>query len=296
MSKDYIIRAVSDSGSIRAFAAYTKATVNQAQIYHKTSAVVTAAMGRLLTAAAMMGATLKGEQDIITLQTNGDGPIGRMIAVTDSQSRVKICVGNPNVELPLNSQGKLDVGAAVGKNGYLTVITDLGLKEPYIGKIPLVSGEIGDDLTSYFAISDQVPSAVGLGVLVDTDLSVKESGGFIIQVMPGASDEEITKLEENIAKVKSVTTLLDEGKTVEEILDIVLQGIEFHITDKLDTEYYCNCSRERVEKTLITIGEKDLREIIETDGKAQLTCHFCDGVYDFSKDDLERLLKEVTSK
>lgn len=296
MNKDYIIRAVSDTGSIRAFAAYTKNTVNQAQVYHKTSAVVTAAMGRLLTAAAMMGATLKGEGDIITLQTNGDGPIGRMIAVTDSKSRVKICVGNPNVELPLNSQGKLDVGGAVGKNGYLTVITDLGLKEPYIGKIPLVSGEIGDDLTSYFAISDQVPSAVGLGVLVDTDLSVKESGGFIIQVMPGASDEEITKLEQNIAKVKSVTTLLAEGKQIEDILSIVLEGIEFHITDKLDTEYYCNCSRERVEKTLITIGEKDLREIIETDGKAQLTCHFCDGVYDFSKEDLERLLKEVTGE
>lgn len=296
MNKDYIIRAVSDTGSIRAFAAYTKATVNQAQIFHKTSAVVTAAMGRLLTAAAMMGATLKGEDDIITIQTNGDGPIGRMIAVTDSKSRVKICVGNPNVEIPLNSQGKLDVGSAVGKNGYLTVITDLGLKEPYIGKIPLVSGEIGDDLTSYFAISDQVPSAVGLGVLVDTDLSVKESGGFIIQVMPGASDEEITKLEQNIAKVKSVTTLLDEGKTVEDILDIVLDGIEFHITDKINTEYYCNCSRERVEKTLITIGEKDLREIIETDGKAQLTCHFCDGVYDFSKQDLEKLLKEVTGE
>ena len=296
MSKDYIIRAVSDTGSIRAFAAYTKATVNQAQIYHKTSAVVTAAMGRLLTAAAMMGATLKGEEDIITLQTNGDGPIGRMIAVTDSNSRVKVCVGNPTVELPLNSEGKLDVGAAVGKNGYLTVITDLGLKEPYIGKIPLVSGEIGDDLTSYFAISDQVPSAVGLGVLVDKDLSVKESGGFIIQVMPGASDDEITKLEENIAKVKSVTALLDEGKTVEDILSLVLEGIEFHITDKLDTEYYCNCSRERVEKTLITIGEKDLREIIETDGKAQLTCHFCDGVYDFSKEDLEKLLKEVTGE
>ena len=296
MSKDYIIRAVSDTGSIRAFAAYTKSTVNQAQIYHKTSAVATAAMGRLLTAAAMMGATLKGEEDIITLQTSGDGPIGRMIAVTDSKSRVKVCVGNPNVELPLNSEGKLDVGAAVGKNGYLTVITDLGLKEPYIGKIPLVSGEIGDDLTKYFAISDQVPSAVGLGVLVDTDLSVKEAGGFIIQVMPDASDEEITKLEQNIAKVKSVTTLLDEGKTVEDILSMVLEGIEYHITDKLDTQYYCNCSRERVEKTLMTIGEKDLREIIETDGKAQLTCHFCDGVYDFSKEDLEKLLKEVTGK
>ncbi len=293
MSKDYIIRAVSDTGSIRAFAAYTKSTVNQAQIYHKTSAVATAAMGRLLTAAAMMGATLKGEKDIITLQTNGDGPIGRMIAVTDSKSRVKVCVGNPNVELPLNNEGKLDVGTAVGKNGYLTVITDLGLKEPYIGKIPLVSGEIGDDLTSYFAISDQIPSAVGLGVLVDTDLSVKTSGGFIIQVMPGASDDEITKLEQNIQKVKSVTALLDEGKQIEDILSLVLDGIEFHITDKLDTEYYCNCSRERVEKTLITIGEKELNEIIQTDGKAQLTCHFCDGVYDFSKDDLEKLLKEI---
>ena len=293
MSRDYIIRAVSDTGSIRAFAAYTKNTVNTAQMYHKTSAVATAAVGRLLTAAAMMGATLKGEEDIITIQTNGDGPIGRLIAVTDSKSRVKVCVGNPNVELPLNSQGKLDVGGAVGKNGYLTVITDLGLKEPYIGKIPLVSGEIGDDLTSYFAISDQIPSAVGLGVLVDTDLSVKEAGGFIIQVMPGASDGEITALENNIAKVKSVTSLLDEGKTIEEILALVLEGIEYHITDNIDTGYYCNCSRERVEKTLITIGEKDLLEIIETDGKAQLTCHFCDGVYDFDRDDLMRLLEEA---
>ncbi|MBQ7901403.1 MAG: Hsp33 family molecular chaperone HslO [Clostridia bacterium] len=294
MSRDYIIRAVSDTGSIRAFAAYTKNTVNTAQMYHKTSAVATAAVGRLLTAAAMMGATLKGEEDIITIQTNGNGPIGRLIAVTDSKSRVKVCVGNPNVELPLNSQGKLDVGGAVGKNGYLTVITDLGLKEPYIGKIPLVSGEIGDDLTSYFAVSDQIPSAVGLGVLVDTDLSVKEAGGFIIQVMPGASDDEITILENNVAKVKSVTSLLDEGKTIEEILALVLDGIEYHITDNTPTEYYCNCSRERVEKTLITIGAKDLREIIETDGKAQLTCHFCDGVYDFDKEDLLRLLAEAT--
>lgn len=294
MSKDYIIRAVSDTGSIRAFAAYTKDTVNTAQIYHKTSAVATAAVGRVLTAAAMMGATLKGEEDIITLQVTGDGPIGRVIAVTASKSRVKVCLGNPNVELPLNSAGKLDVGGAVGKNGYLTVITDLGLKEPYIGKIPLVSGEIGDDLTSYFAISDQVPSAVGLGVLVDTDLSVKEAGGFIIQVMPGASEEEISALEKNIAEVKSVTSLLDDGKTIEEILSLVLAGIEYHITDNIPTEYYCNCSRERVEKTLITIGEKDLREIIETDGKAQLTCHFCDGVYDFDKEDLLRLLEEAS--
>lgn len=290
---DYIIRATTNSGSIRAFAAFTKNTVNTAQIYHKTSAVATAALGRLLTVAGMMGAMLKGEEDIITFQTNGDGPIGRMIAVTDSKSNVKGCVGNPNVELPLNEKGKLDVGGAVGKNGYLTVITDLGLKEPYIGKIPLVSGEIGDDLSKYFAISEQIPSAVGLGVLVDKDLSVKTAGGFIIQVMPGASEEEISTLEKNIENFSSVTTLLDSGKTIEDILGIVLEGIEYHITDKTETKYYCNCSRERVEKTLITIGEKELEEILSTDGKAQLTCHFCDGVYDFSEQDLKNLLEEI---
>lgn len=290
---DYIIRAATDSGSIRAFAAYTKETVEQARIYHKTSPTATAAMGRLLTAAAIMGTTLKGEDDIITLQTNGDGPIGRMIAVTDSKANVKCCVGNPNVDLPLNSEGKLDVGGAVGKHGFLTVITDLGLKEPYIGKIPLVSGEIGDDLTQYFAVSEQIPSAVGLRVLVDTDLSVKTAGGFLIQVMPEASEEEISALEKNIAAFSSVTAMLDEGKTIEEVLAAVMDGIEYHVTDKIPTRYYCNCSRERVEKTLITIGKKELEDIMNTDGKAQLTCHFCDGVYDFSKEDLQRIIDEI---
>ena len=290
---DYIIRAASDSGSIRAFAAVTTNTVNQAQIYHQTSAVATAALGRLLTVGSMMGATLKGEGDIITLQTNGDGPLGRMIVVADSKSNVKGCVGNPNVELPLNAAGKLDVGAAVGKDGFLTVITDLGLKEPYIGKIPLVSGEIGDDMTKYFAVSEQIPSAVGLGVLVDTDLSVKAAGGFIIQVMPGAAESEICALEKNIADFSSVTSLLDEGRTIEEILGLVLSGIDYHVTDKLDTQYYCNCSREKVEKTFITIGPHEIRDIIETDGKAQMECHFCNTKYDFSKEDLEALLKEI---
>ncbi len=293
---DYIIRATTDSGSIRAFAAVTTETVNKAQIYHQTSATATAAMGRLLTAAAIMGTTLKGEKDIITLQTNGDGPIGRMMAVTDSKSNVKCCVGNPKADLPLNSQGKLDVGGVVGKNGFLTVIMDMGLKDPYIGKIPLVSGEIGDDLTRYFAISEQIPSAVGLGVLVDTDLSVKVAGGFLIQVMPEASEEEISTLEKNIENFSSVTSLLDSGKTIEEILSIVMNGIEYHITDKTETKYYCNCSRERVERTLITIGKKDLQEILDTDKKAQLTCNFCDGVYDFDEDDLKRLLEELNEE
>lgn len=291
--KDYIIRAATDSGSIRAFAAYTKNTVNQAQIFHCTSAVATAALGRLLTVGSMMGATLKGDDDIITLQVNGDGPLGRMIVVADSKSDVKGCVGNPAVELPLNSAGKLDVGGAVGKEGFLTVIVDLGLKEPYIGKIPLVSGEIGDDMTKYFAVSEQVPSAVGLGVLVDRDLSVKTAGGFIIQVMPEASEAEISALEKNIAEFSSVTALLDEGKTIEEILEIVLKGIDYHITDKLDTRYFCNCSREKVEKTLITIGPDEIRDIIETDGHAQLECHFCNSKFEFTKEDLEALLKEL---
>lgn len=291
--KDYIIRAATDSGSIRAFAAYTKNTVNQAQIYHQTSAVATAALGRLLTVGSMMGATLKGEDDIITLQTNGNGPLGRMIVVADSKSNVKGCVGEPNVELPLNSAGKLDVGGAVGKEGFLTVIVDLGLKEPYIGKIPLVSGEIGDDMTKYFAVSEQIPSAVGLGVLVDKDLSVKTAGGFIIQVMPEASEDEISILEKNIAGFSSVTSLLDEGKTIEEILSVVLDGIDYHITDKLDTAYYCNCSRAKVEKTLITIGPDEIRDIIETDGHAQLECHFCNTKFEFTKDDLEALIKEI---
>lgn len=291
---DYIIRAAADDGSVRAFACLTKDTVNEAFLHHQTSPVATAALGRLLTAASMMGAMLKGEKDVVTLQLTGNGPIGRVLAVTDSKSNVKGYVGNPEVDLPLNSAGKLDVGGAVGLDGYLTVITDIGMKEPYIGKIPLVTGEVGDDLTKYFAVSEQVPSAVGLGVLVDTDYTVKTAGGFIIQVMPEATDDDITKLENNLKNVKSVTALFEEGKTPENILELLLEDFDYHITEKTDTKYYCNCSRARVERALISLGAEEVRSIIDEDGQTQLSCHFCSKKYDFGREELEALYEEMT--
>ena len=291
--KDYIIRAVTDDGSIRAFACYTKDTVNEAFRHHQTSPVATAALGRVLTASAMMGAMLKGEKDTVSIQLTGNGPLGRVLAVSDSKSNVKGYVDYPQVDMPLNTNGKLNVGKAVGTDGYLTVINDIGMKEPYIGKIPLVTGEVGDDLTKYFAVSEQVPSAVGLGVLVDTDYTVKTSGGFIVQVMPEGTDEDIAKLEENLNQVQSVTALFEEGKTPEDILKILLFGFDYHITDTLDTKYYCNCSRERVEKALISLGTEEIEKIIEEDGKAELSCHFCSNKYEFSEGDLKALVEEM---
>lgn len=293
---DYIIRAAADDGSIRAFACITKDTVNEAFLHHKTSPVATAALGRTLTAAAMMGAMLKGEKDTVSIQLTGSGPLGRVLAVSDSSSRVRGYVDNPCVDIPLNANGKLDVGAAVGVDGFLTVINDIGLKEPYIGKIPLVTGEVGDDLTKYFAVSEQVPSAVGLGVLVDKDYTVKTAGGFIIQVMPEATDDDITKLENNLSAVKSVTALFEEGKTPEDILKLILFGFDYHITDTIETLYKCNCTRERVEKALISIGEEEIRTIIEEDGETELSCHFCSKKYHFSKQELQKICEEIVKK
>jgi len=293
---DYIIRAVADDGSVRAFACITKDTVNEAFKHHKTSPVATAALGRLLTAASMMGAALKGENDTVSLQLTGNGPLGRVLAVSDSKSNVRGYVDNPVVDMPLNSNGKLNVGAAVGVDGFLTVINDIGMKEPYIGKIPLVSGEVGDDLTKYFAVSEQIPSAVGLGVLIDKDYTVKTSGGFIVQVMPEATEEDIKRLETNLDAVKSVTALLSEGKTPEDILKMLLFGFEYHITDTIDTGYKCNCSRERVERALISIGSEELKKIIEEDGESELSCHFCSQKYHFDKEQLIRLSKEAEVK
>ena len=291
--KDYIVRCSTNDGSVRAFCATTRNLVNEAQKMHKLYPVATAALGRLLTAASMMGAMLKSEDDLLTLQITGNGPLGRVLATSDCHSNVKGYVGNPLVDIPKNAQGKLDVGGAIGKEGFLTVIRDFGLKEPYIGKTPLVTGEIGDDLTSYFAVSEQVPSVVGLGVLVDVDLSVKAAGGFILQVMPDASEEVICKLEENIKKVTSVTKMFEDNMTPEEILKVVLDGIDFTVNETLDTNYYCNCSKERVEKVLVSVGEEELLDIIEKDKKAQLTCHFCDKVYNFDETDLKNLLKKA---
>ena len=292
--KDYIVRATAANGQVRAFAAITRETVEEARQHHGTSPVATAALGRLLTAGTMMGSMMKNETDMLTLQVRGDGPIGGITVTADSKGDVKGYVENPDVMLPPKN-GKLDVGGAVGK-GYLTVIKDLGLKEPYVGKTELVSGEIAEDLTYYYAKSEQIPTAIALGVLVDTDTSIKAAGGFIIQLMPGATLEVATMLEERITHLKYITELLDRGETPETILDAVLGDMDLEIIDKMPTEFYCDCSRERVEKALISIGEKDLRTILEEDKKAEISCHFCNKVYNFDEADLKKLLDEATSK
>lgn len=289
---DYIIRATAGNGAVRAFAATTKNTVEKARSLHNTSPVATAALGRLLTAAAMMGIMLKGEKDLLTLQIRGDGPLQGMVVSADSNAKVKGYVFNPYVEVPDKYEGKLDVSAAIG-HGNLSVIKDIGLKEPYSGQIELISGEIAEDLTYYFAKSEQTPSAIGLGVLIDTDTTVMAAGGFIIQLMPDASDEIAEKLEEKINKTPYVTSLLDMGYTPEDILKLILGDFDIEINEKKEVEFYCNCTRERVEKALISLGKEELEKIIEEDKKAQLHCHFCNKEYNFTENDLKEILKNA---
>ncbi len=288
---DYIIRATAADSQVRAFVAVTKETVETARKDHNTSPVATAALGRLLTAGAMMGVMMKGEKDILTLQVKADGPLNGITVTADSQGRVKGYVGNPEVLLPANDKGKLDVSGAVG-NGFLNVIKDMGLKEPYSGQVDLQTGEIAEDLTYYFAVSEQVPSAVGLGVLMNKDNTVKEAGGFIVQVMPFAEEKNIAKLEENIQKIQSVTTLLEQGHTPESLLEAVFEGLDLEIMDKVPTEFYCNCSKERVEKALISIGRKDLNEMIQEGKEIELNCHFCNTNYVFSVEELKEILRK----
>lgn len=290
--KDYIVRATAAGAQIRAFAATTRNLVEHARAAHGTSPVATAALGRLLSAGAMMGTMLKGEKDLVTLQIKGDGPIHGITVTADSFARVKGYADYPGVMLPPNAIGKLDVGGAVG-NGMLTVIRDLGLKEPYVGQTILQTGEIAEDLTYYFAASEQIPSTVGLGVLMEKDNTVKQAGGFIIQLMPFAEDEVIEKLEENLKKMPSVTSILDEGKTPEELLAVVLDGIELEITDTVPTEFYCNCDKKRIEKAIISIGEKDIKEMIEEGKEIEVKCHFCNSAYTFSVEELKELLKKA---
>lgn len=292
--EDYIIRGTAAGGFIRAFAAYTKKTVQTASDYHNTTPVATAALGRMLTAAAMMGSMLKNEKDLVTLQIRGSGPLQGILATSDSHSRVKGYVFNPNVDIPVKYPGKLDVGGAVGE-GYLSVTKDIGLKEPYSGRIELVSGEIAEDLTYYFSASEQTPSSVGLGVLVDTDLSIRQAGGFIIQLLPGAPDSVIDDLEKRLSSVPYVTNMLDDGMSPEDILNEILKDMDLKLTEeKIPVEYYCNCSRERVEKALISIGREELTKIIEEDKKAELNCHFCNQKYNFTEEELIKLLSEAT--
>ena len=287
---DYIIRATAADAGIRAFAATTKELVEKARQIHDTSPVITAALGRLLTGGVMMGAMLKGEDDLLTLQVSGDGPVRGMTVTAGSNGTVKGYAVEPQVMLPKNAAGKLDVGGAVGR-GTLRVIKDMGLKEPYVGQTALQTGEIADDLTYYFAASEQVPSSVGLGVLMEKNNTVKQAGGFIIQLMPFAGEEVIGALEKNLAAFSTVTTVLDEGKTPEEMLQQLLAGLDPVITEKVPCRYECSCSRERMERAIISIGKKDIEEMINDGEAIEVNCQFCGNSYRFSVEELKEMLK-----
>lgn len=290
---DYIVNAITSNGAIRVVAADTTQLCNRAQEIHKMSPTAAAALGRTLTAAAIMGSMLKSADDSLTIQLNGGGPIGKVVAVGDGNANVKGYVGNPLVDLPLNDKGKLDVGGAIGRDGMLGIIRDLGLKEPYVGQVPLVNGEVAEDLTQYYATSEQLPTAVALGVLVDVDYTIKAAGGFILQVLPGAYDEDIDNVERTIQSISSVTEMLSNGKKPEDIVKQLLSDYEIEYFDNVPTKYVCDCSRDRTDRALISLGKEELTKIIEEDGKAEITCHFCDNIYKYTKEELEQLLESA---
>ncbi|MBR1663723.1 MAG: Hsp33 family molecular chaperone HslO [Ruminococcus sp.] len=285
-----IVRVISKDASVVCSAIDGKDIVGEIERIHKTSAVVTAALGRLSLGASLMGFGLKGKNDTVTVRMNGNGPAGALIAVADSFGNVKSYVENPVVELPLNSFGKLDVRGAVGREGTLSVVKDLGLKEPYSGQVPIVSGEIAEDITSYLAISEQIPSVCALGVLVNPDLSVANAGGYLIQLLPFAPESAIDVIENNIKTLSSVTQLYSQGMTVNQIALKTLEGLEPNILDDFEVNYKCDCSRERVERALQSIGENDLREMAQ-DEVTEVKCHFCDKVYKFTSEEVLALIK-----
>lgn len=287
---DYILRAITGDGAVRALAAVTTQTAEQARQIHNTTPTATAALGRLLTAASLLGCTMKGERDSLTIQMDGGGPAGRVVAISDSNANVKGFISNPLVDLPKNSKGKLDVGGAIGRNGFLGIIRDLGLKEPYSGQVALATGEVGDDLALYFAQSEQIPSIVALGVLVDVDYSVKAAGGLIIQVMPAATDEQISSLEKIANELPPITKLIDEGALPEDILSFALSSFDSYTFEKSQTQYKCDCSVERIEKALISLGRAEIEDMINTQHGAELTCHFCNSIYNVTEERLRELI------
>lgn len=291
MMSDYIVRATAAGAQLRAFAATTKNLVEAARRAHDTSPVVSAALGRLLTGGVMMGAMLKGEKDLLTLQISGDGPVKGMTVTADGQGNVKGYAINPQVMLPPNASGKLDVGGAVG-GGMLRVVKDLGLKKPYVGQTALQTGEIAEDLTYYFATSEQVPSGVGLGVLMEKNNTVRQAGGFIVQLMPFTEDKVITALEKNLSAFSSVTNVLDEGKTPEEMLGMLLKGLDLEIVDTMPARFYCGCDKKRVERAIISIGKKEIKEMIFENKDIEVNCHFCNTAYRFSVKELKELLEK----
>lgn len=289
---DYIIRATAAEGQIRAFAATTKELVEYARSAHNTSPVATAALGRLLTGGAMMGVMMKGEKDLLTIKINGDGPIEGLTVTADSKGGVKGYAYNPGVMLPPNEKGKLDVGGALGI-GVLSVIKDIGLKEPYEGQTILVTSEIAEDLTYYFATSEQTPSSVALGVLMNRNNTVRQAGGFILQLLPGASEEIISGLEDRLATISSITSLLDEGKTPEMILEYILGDFGLEILDRVPAAFRCNCSKERIEKALISVGKKELQDMIDDGKTIEVNCHFCNTNYPVTVEELKTLMDQA---
>lgn len=288
---DYIVRATAAGSQIRAFAATTRELVETARQAHNTSPVATAALGRLLTGGAMMGVMMKGEEDILTIQVRGDGPIGGITVTADAKGNVKGYVNNPEVWLPANSRGKLDVGKAVG-HGSLSVIKDMGLKEPYVGQTELQTGEIAEDITYYFAASEQVPSSVGLGVLMEKNNTVKQAGGFLIQLMPFTDEAVIETLEKRLAEIPPVTTMLDEGLTPEQILEKLFEGMDMEINETMPARFFCNCSKERVSRALISVGRGELADMIHEGKEIEVNCHFCGKNYTFSVEELKELLRK----
>lgn len=292
MMADHMIRATAAQGQIRAFGATTRDLVETARASHNTSPVATAALGRLLTAGVMMGSMMKNDRDLLTLKIQGDGPIGGITVTADAKGNVKGYVNNPMVALPCNDKGKLDVAGALGI-GVLSVIRDVGLKEPYVGQTILVSGEIAEDLTYYYATSEQTPSSVALGVLMNKDNTVRQAGGFMIQLMPGVSEEVIGTLEERIGGISSVTSLLDEGMGAAQILENLLSGMDPEITDRMDARFFCGCTRQRVEKALVSIGKQELKDMIQEGRPIEMNCHFCNKRYEFSVEELRLLLEKA---
>ncbi|MDU7150765.1 MAG: Hsp33 family molecular chaperone HslO [Peptoniphilus grossensis] len=289
----YILRAIDESETIKISAAITTDVVEEAAKIHKLSKTTSAALGRVLTAAAIIGSWQKNEQDSITLSINGDGPAGKIVATCKNDGYVKGYVTNPGADLPTReADGKIDVAGIVGE-GNLTLVMDTGMKKPYTGTVNLTTGEIAEDLAVYFLQSDQVPSAVGLGVLVDVDYSIKAAGGFIIQLMPDATEEQISKLEENLKGLPSVTSILDEYHDAEKLIEILMKDIDFKILEKREITYKCNCSREKVEDAIVSVGPREIEEILREDKKAEVSCYFCDKVYNFDESDLERMLKKA---
>ncbi len=291
-----IIRAVTCDGAAKILAISGRDMVNEAVRLHNLTPLTAAAVGRTMLAASLLGNDLKGEDDSITVRFDGDGPIGTVVAVSDSHGNARAYCRNPQADLPLREDKKIDVGGGIGKNGTLSVLKDLGLKEPYVGQIQIVSGEVAEDITAYLAISEQIPSVCALGVLVDRDYSIRAAGGYIIQLLPGVYEEEINRLEECMKKARAVTECLDEGMSLEEMLKSTLTGFDIEVLDEGSAEYRCTCSRERTKGVVLSLGADEIKSIIEEDGKAEVCCQFCDKKYMFEKEELEEMLEEASRR